>query len=105
VVEVAEAIEGSEPLDRLRRKLETVSARNLEQPLGPNRGLEMDVKLDLGVGGRPAFPGILHSLGAYRVAPQTRLSRRIREWHELRRSAVGNARRRMLSAAPVVPKT
>jgi hypothetical protein len=105
VVEVAEAVELSEPLNRLCGELETVPLRDLEQPLGPNRGLEMDVKLDLGVGGRPAFPGILHSRGAYRVAPQTRLSRRIREWHEPRRNADADARRRMLNAAPVVPKT
>jgi hypothetical protein len=51
VVEVAEAVELAQPLDRVRRQRLAVPLRDREQRLGPDRPLEVDVQLDLRVGG------------------------------------------------------
>ncbi len=47
--EVAVLVERGEPLDCVGRKRVVVAARDLEQRLRPDRGLQMDVELDLWV--------------------------------------------------------
>ena len=46
VLEVAEAVELAQALDRRRRQRQVVPARDLDQRLGAERRLEVDVQLD-----------------------------------------------------------